>query len=97
VTDAVGGERSGRWPERVAHRGLGGLDAGEHLSIDRERVEPDGKEAEAGIVRNQHALGLTVDVDGYGLGTMWLFEMGMLHGMTSIGTSRATAGVLAEL
>jgi hypothetical protein len=81
----------------VAHCRLGGLDAFEDLAIHAERIELDGEEAETGIERNQDALRLAIDVDGYGLGAMWLFERGMLHGMTSIGTSLGTAGVLPEL
>ena len=61
------------------------------------RSKLDGEEAETGIERNQDTLRLAIDIDGYGLGAMWLFERGMLHGMTSIGTSLGTAGVLPEL
>jgi hypothetical protein len=81
----------------VADCRLGGFDGLEYLAIHSERVELDGEEAETGIERNQDTLRLAIDIDGYGLGAMWLFERGMLHGMTSIGTSLGTAGVLPEL
>ncbi|MBK8084851.1 MAG: DUF1127 domain-containing protein [Devosia sp.] len=88
---------SGRRPEHVAQRGLGRFDAGKDLTVDAEGIELDGKEAEAGAVDDEHALGLAIDIDGYRSGAMWLIKNCMLHGRTSIGTSWVTAGVLAEL
>lgn len=93
----MGGQASGLTPQGFADGGFGGFDRGEELAVDAESVELDGEKPEALSGRDQDPLGLAIDVDGYGSGTVGLDEMGMLHGNNLHRHVGDDGRVLAEL